>query len=39
MPLGKITAKDFPKKFVWGVATSAYQTEGAFDKHDKKNSI
>jgi beta-glucosidase len=39
MPLGKITAKDFPKKFVWGVATSAYQTEGAFDKHGKKNSI
>lgn len=39
MPLGKITAKDFPKKFVWGVAISAYQTEGAFDKHGKKNSI
>jgi beta-glucosidase len=39
MPLGKITAKDFPKKFVWGVATSAYQTEGAFNKHGKKNSI
>ncbi len=39
MNLGNIKAKDFPKKFNWGVATSAYQTEGAWNLDGKQNSI
>lgn len=39
MNFGKISAKKFPKNFVWGVATSAYQTEGAHKKHGKQASI
>lgn len=39
MSFGDISTKDFPKKFTWGVATSAYQTEGAWNKHSKKKSI
>jgi beta-glucosidase len=31
--------EDFGKKFHWGVATSAYQTEGAHNKDGKRDSI
>ncbi len=39
MDFGKIKAKHFPKKFIWGVATSAYQTEGSRYAGGKKDSI
>ncbi len=39
MDFGKIKAKHFPKKFIWGVATSAYQTEGSRHAGGKKDSI
>lgn len=39
MDFGKIKAKHFPKKFIWGVATSAYQTEGGRHLGGKKDSI
>ncbi|MBL0300079.1 MAG: family 1 glycosylhydrolase [Cytophagaceae bacterium] len=32
MEFGKLKEKNFPKDFTWGVATSAYQTEGALEK-------
>ncbi len=32
-------SKQFPDNFTWGVATSAYQTEGAWNIHEKQNSI
>ncbi|WP_139957179.1 GH1 family beta-glucosidase [Flavicella sediminum] len=31
--------KDFPKKFEWGIASSAYQTEGAWNIDEKGPSI
>jgi beta-glucosidase len=39
MDFGKIKAKHFPKKFIWGVATSAYQTEGGRHLGGKQDSI
>jgi beta-glucosidase len=39
MDFGKIKAKHFPKKFIWGVATSAYQTEGGRHLGGKHDSI
>lgn len=39
MVFGKIKAKHFPKKFIWGVATSAYQTEGGRQLGGKQDSI
>ena len=34
-----MTTNYFPKDFLWGAATSAYQVEGAADTHGKKKSI
>lgn len=39
MNFGKIKAKHFQKNFIWGVATSAYQTEGAWNIEGKQSSI
>lgn len=39
MYFNKIHVKNFPKKFIWGVASSAYQSEGAWNEDGKKNSI
>lgn len=36
MYFNKISVNNFPKKFIWGVASSAYQSEGAWDKDGKK---
>lgn len=30
-PTFLVMAKEFPEHFLWGVATSAYQTEGAWN--------
>jgi beta-glucosidase len=39
MRIDDFSVEDFPKKFTWGVASSAYQTEGAWNLDGKQNSI
>ncbi|MES2796577.1 MAG: family 1 glycosylhydrolase [Bacteroidota bacterium] len=39
MSFDDFTLGNFPNQFSWGVASSAYQTEGAWDLHGKQNSI
>lgn len=34
-----MTVKNFPKGFLWGSASAAYQVEGAWDKDGKSESI
>ena len=34
-----LRAADFGNDFSWGIATAAYQIEGAYDKDDKGPSI
>ena len=31
--------KDFPKDFLWGASTSAYQVEGAYNEDGKGLSV
>lgn len=39
MSKNKIKASDFSSDFTWGVATAAYQTEGAWNTYGKGPSI
>lgn len=39
MSFDKFSVSDFPDDFTWGVASSAYQTEGAWNLDGKQNSI
>lgn len=39
MTTDDFTKSDFGDDFIWGVSTSALQTEGAHNKHGKKESI
>jgi beta-glucosidase len=39
MYFGSVKRKHFPRKFIWGVAISAYQTEGAWKTDEKGLSI
>jgi beta-glucosidase len=39
MSFDEFGAADFPVNFTWGVASSAYQTEGAWNLDGKQNSI
>ncbi|XP_050210221.1 beta-glucosidase 24-like [Mercurialis annua] len=38
-PIYHFDSSFFPDDFIWGTATSAYQTEGAADKYGRKPSI
>ena len=39
MSKNKLKRKHFPKNFEWGIAASAYQSEGAWNLHGKGPSI
>ena len=39
MTIPNITKQQFPRDFKWGVATSAYQIEGAHDADGKGPSV
>ena len=39
MSLQKISRPQFPKNFIWGVATSSFQIEGAHDADGKGPSV
>ncbi len=39
MGVGNVNKANFPNEFNWGITTSAYQTEGAWNLDGKQNSI